>query len=404
MNKNWKTKFMLVAIGQTVSLVGSSAVQFALIWWITQETSSAIMLGLSGMAAYLPMILLSPVAGIVADKYNRKMICIIADLTIGVSALIYAIVLDAFSLPVWSALIVLFLRGAVGTFHQPSIQSIIPQLVPAEYLVKANGWTQLMQSGSFMLGPVIGAALFASFSLPVVLMTDLIGAVAASIALAFVIVPKIETQRIKDEKFMVQFKEGLQIYRQDRKLFNIIAAQTLCMVFFLPLSTFYPLMSGEYFKLTAWHASVVELSFAAGMMAVALLFGSVLKIRNKIAVAYLGLLGIGISAIISGLLPPVFAGWLVFVAVCAVLGGFGNVHSIPLTAYMQETIPPEKMGRAFSVLGLIGSLTMPIGLFVGSPIAEVLGVHTWFLISGIGMTLISIIFGLRYRKDARKTQ
>ena len=59
----WKQKFMTVAIGQTVSLVGSSAVQFALIWWIASETQSPLMLGMSGMVAYLPIILLSPLAG-----------------------------------------------------------------------------------------------------------------------------------------------------------------------------------------------------------------------------------------------------------------------------------------------------------------------------------------------------
>ena len=70
LNKNWKTKFFTIAIGQMVSLVGSSAVQFALIWWIASETGSAIMMGLSGMVAFLPMTLLSPAAGIIADKYR----------------------------------------------------------------------------------------------------------------------------------------------------------------------------------------------------------------------------------------------------------------------------------------------------------------------------------------------
>ena len=104
--------------------------------------------------------------------------------------------------------------------------------------------------------------------------------------------------------------------------------------------------------------------------------------------SYLGLVGIGVTSVVCGLVPPVFAGWVVFTVTCCFMGAFGNVHSIPMTAYMQETIAPEKMGRAFSLLALISSLTMPVGLLISSPIAEKVGVHTWFFISGIGILLI----------------
>ena len=78
--QKWKSKFLLVALGQAVSLLGSSGVQFALIWWLAEQTASPLMLGASGLAAYLPMTLLSPVAGIAADRFNRKFICIFYDL------------------------------------------------------------------------------------------------------------------------------------------------------------------------------------------------------------------------------------------------------------------------------------------------------------------------------------
>ena len=69
MEGHWKRKFFTVAIGQMASLIGSSAVQFALIWWIASETGSVTMMGLSGMVAFLPAALLSPAAGIAADRY-----------------------------------------------------------------------------------------------------------------------------------------------------------------------------------------------------------------------------------------------------------------------------------------------------------------------------------------------
>ena len=166
MQQSWKRKFWIISIGQIASLIGSSAVQFALIWWIASETGSAIMMGLSGLVAFLPATLLSPLAGIVADRYHRKYICIFADLFIGVSAAIFSVLLWLFEMPVWTALIILFFRSIGNAFHQPAFQAMIPQFVPAEDLVKIGGWNQLIASGSFLLGPAIGAALYAAFPCP----------------------------------------------------------------------------------------------------------------------------------------------------------------------------------------------------------------------------------------------
>ncbi len=126
----WKTQFIIVALSQAISLLGSHGVQFALIWWLAEQTSSPLMLGISGLVAYLPMTLLSPIAGIVADRVNRKFVCIFSDMAMGVIAMIYAVLLFFFDLPVWTVFIMLCVRGIGSTFQQPAIQSIIPQLVP----------------------------------------------------------------------------------------------------------------------------------------------------------------------------------------------------------------------------------------------------------------------------------
>ena len=145
-NKKWKSQFIVVALGQAISMLGSQGVQFALIWWLAEKTSSPLMLGISGIVAYLPMSLFSPIAGIAADRYNRKFISIFSDMTMGMIALIYAVLLFFLDLPVWTVIVMLCVRGIGSTFQQPAIQSIIPQLVPKDQLVKTNGWMQLLNS------------------------------------------------------------------------------------------------------------------------------------------------------------------------------------------------------------------------------------------------------------------
>lgn len=403
-NKNWKSQFIIVALGQAISMLGSHGVQFALIWWLAEKTSSPLMLGISGIVAYLPMSLFSPIAGIVADRYNRKFISIFSDMSMGIIALIYAVLLFFFDLPVWTVFVMLCVRGIGSTFQQPAIQSIIPQLVPKDQLVKINGWMQLLNSGSFLLGPVIGASLYAIFPMAVVLMSDVVGAILASIALAVVKIPKLEKTEQEKHHFVTEIKDGLQVFRGDRKLFYIVIAEALCMFFYAPLSAFYPLMTSDYFDLSAMYGSAVELSFAIGMMVSSLLFSSVLKIERKIRVSFIGLLGMGIASVVCGVIPPVYIGWFLFAASCICLGAAGNVHTIPLTAYIQETVATEKMGRAFSVLTLISSITMPIGLLFSSPIAEKAGVNVWFFVSGLCILVLTTLVLIRYVTKHRRQE
>lgn len=403
-NKKWKSQFIVVALGQAISMLGSQGVQFALIWWLAEKTSSPLMLGISGIVAYLPMSLFSPIAGIAADRYNRKFISIFSDMTMGMIALIYAVLLFFLDLPVWTVFVMLCVRGIGSTFQQPAIQSIIPQLVPKDQLVKTNGWMQLLNSGSFLLGPVIGASLYAIFPMSVVLMSDVVGAILASVALAVVKIPKLEKTENEKQRFVTEIKEGLQVFREDNKLFYIVIAEALCMFFYAPLSSFYPLMTSDYFDLSAMYGSAVELSFAIGMIVSSLLFSSVLKVERKIRVSFIGLLGMGIASVICGVIPPVYIGWFFFAASCMCLGVAENVHTIPLTAYIQETVAPKKMGRAFSVLTLISSVPMPVGLLFSSPIAEKVGVNVWFFISGLCMLTLTTLVLIRYAAKHRRQE
>ena len=393
--ERWKSQFIAVASGQAVSMLGSHGVQFALIWWLAERTASPLMLGISGIVAYLPMSLFSPLAGVAADRYNRKLISIFSDLTMGAVAFLYAALLFFFDLPVWTVFIMLCARGIGSTFQQPAIQSIIPQLVPKEQLIKTNGWMQLLNSGSFLLGPVIGAFLYAIFPLPIVLMSDVAGAILASIALAIVKIPRLPRAETGKQPFVQEIRQGIQVFRDDRSLFYLVTAQALCMFFYAPLSSFYPLMTSDYFNLSAMYGSAAEMSFAIGMIASSLLFSSVLHVKRKIRTSFIGLFGMGMMSAACGMIPPVYMGWFLFAAACTGLGASGNIHTIPLTAYIQETVAPEKMGRAFSVLTLISSVTMPVGLVCSSPIAEQLGVHTWFLIAGLCMAALTGIIAIR---------
>ena len=188
-----------------------------------------------------------------------------------------------------------------------------------------------------------------------------------------------------------ELKEGAAVYARDRKLCFMTACITIGLVFFLPLSSFYPLMTSDYFQGTAWQGSLVELLYAAGMMLSALLTGMLGRMQNKLAWVHLGLLGIGATSLLCGLLPPTAFGYWAFAVLCMLMGASGNLYGIPYTAYLQETIPPELQGRAFSLMGSVMSFAMPIGLLISGPVAEAYGVPLWCALTGAVFLLTTAV-------------
>lgn len=390
----WKRTFAVIYSGQTVSLIGSSAVQFALIWWMASESGSAIVLSLAGLFAFLPMLFVGPFAGVFVDRLRLKNVIIFADAFSGLCAALFAL-LFLFGTPSYFlAYLVLFLRGLGGAFHSPAIQKAIPMLVPADELMRANGFAQFLQSGAFMLGPVIGAALYAAIPLWMVMLTDTLGALAACLTVAAIKIPDPPRENTETPHMWREMKEGAKTLFALRKLFVVTIASTLCMVAFLPLSSLYPLMTSNYLHGTAWHAGIIEFVYAAGMMLAALLVGAHGEVKNKFRMIHASLFLLGLSTLLCGVLPGDIRYFWLFAVLCAIMGASGNLYNIPYMAYAQQNVAPEAMGRVFSLMGSLMSLAMPVGLLIAGPVAQSMGVAFWFLVSGAlvaGVALISAV-------------
>lgn len=389
---HWKRGFYTIYAGQTISLIGSSAVQFALIWWLASGTDSPMMLALSGLVAFLPQLILGPLAGVWIDRLSRKKVAVIADLFMGFCALVFALAFLAGEPPYWAAFLAMGLRALGNVFHVPAIQAITPLLVPQEELMRANGVNQFLQSGAFMLGPVLGAAMFASLPMWVILLTDTLGAVIASLFMLVVPIPELPPREGQAPHFWGELKSGLAALTQSKPLWLLTLCATVCMAFFLPLSSYYPLMTSGFFQASAWHASLVEMGYAGGMMLFAALMGKVGdKAKNPLFLSYLGLFGLGLTSLLCGLLPAAMWAFWIFALLCALMGGCGNVYSIPYMATLQRSIPPEAQGRVFSLIGSLMSLAMPVGLLFSGPAAERIGVHGWFFVTGVAVCLTTLL-------------
>lgn len=387
----WRRPYYTILAGQAVSQVGSSAVQFALIWYLAQETASPAAMGLAGLAAFLPGALLSPAAGIVADRHNRKRVCIAADLAAGIMATAFALAMGAWGISVAAVIALLAARAAATSFQAPAMQAMVPQIVPAESLVEAGGMSQAISSASYVLGPVVGGLLFAALPLPVILVTDLVGALVAAIALGVVPVSDHRAEGERPKLHPVrELRDGLAVFWEDRVLTQVIVSFLVFMVFFMPLSSFYPLMTSNYFGLGAFEGSLVEMSWALGMLVAGIAVAKA-NIKDEVRASFLATVALGATCIASGLLPQSYGGWVAFAVLCGAMGATATCYDVPIVAYMQKSIAPEKLGRAFSAFQIVSMVSTPIGLAIASPVAEALGVNAWFGISGVAIALLGVV-------------
>lgn len=389
--KKWQKQFFTIIFGQAVSLIGSSAVQFSLIWWLASSSGSAMVMATSGLFAFVPLLVLGPFVGVFIDRHSRKKIVIFADLFQGLAALVFAAAFLLGEPPYYIAWVVLGLRSVGNAFHSPSIQSIMPLLVPPEELTRANGWSQFMSAGAFMLGPVLGAAMYASLPMPLILVTDMVGALAACGTMLSVKVPELKKEREEAPRFFHEMREGAAVLLRERPLFAVLMFSAASMIFYMPLSSYYPLMTSDFFKLSAWHGSLAEFLYALGMLLSSALMGLAARGRNKIFGTFAGIFGIGAMSILAGVLPPEREMFYVFAAACFVIGAAGNIFNIFTMSYVQSSLPPESLGRVFSLIMSGMSATMPIGLALSGPLAETHGVNFWFFVSGIAIVVISSI-------------
>ena len=140
----WAPRFFAIWTGQAFSLLGSMLVQFALVWWLTQTTGSATVLAMATLVAVLPGIVIGPFAGALVDRWNRRLIMIVADSLIALVTLGLIFLYATGRMEVWHVYVAMFLRAALGGFHWPAMQSSTSLMVPKEHLARVAGLNQTM--------------------------------------------------------------------------------------------------------------------------------------------------------------------------------------------------------------------------------------------------------------------
>ena len=387
--EHWKRNYAILWGGQAVSLLTSSILQMALIWHLTAATQSALVLSMASLAGFLPSAVLGAVAGTLVDRMSRKAAMVGADLFIAAVSLVLVFAAMDGELPVWLILTVLAVRSVGTAFHTPAISATTPLIVPAEQLTRCAGYTQSLQTIGFIAGTAIAGILYPVWTISGMVALDVVGAVTACLAVALIPIPEVEKPTIATKSSLWQeTKEGYHILRQQKGLFAILWSAAIFMILYSPINALFPLMSLDHFGGTTVQASIAEIAFAVGMLAGGLLLGVKGGFRRRGFGIPFSVALMGLPICLSGLLSP--SGFWLFAALCVVMGLSCPIYNAPVTALMQERVPPEYLGRVFGLYGSVCSLAMPIGLVLSGAFADRVGTPRWFFITGALCVLLAI--------------
>lgn len=387
--KFWKKKYFTMLAGQSVSLITSGILQMSIIFYLTAKTNSAMVLSIATLMGFLPQAVIGPFAGTFVDRHSRKGVMIGADLMIAATGGFLAVVSIFMELPIWLIMLVLFVRSIGNAFHSPASSAVTPLMVPQDQLTKCAGYNQTMQAAVSLISPAAAAFLYSVWSLSTIILLDIIGAVLACSVVAVLSIPNPPICPGESQNsFFRDMKEGYFELKKNKGLFALLWIGTAYMFFFMPISALYPLMSMGYFRGTPTHASIAEIAFAGGMLAGGILLSVWGGFKNRIFSIGLSVLVMGVSIAISGLLPT--NAFFIFVICCTVMGLTSPFYGVQ-NALFQEQLPPEYLGRVFSLLGSVMSFAMPLGLLCSGIFAELIGVEKWFLLCGIGIIAVAVL-------------
>lgn len=378
---NWKQNFFTIWTGQAFSQFSSSVLQFAIVWYLTDQTGSAMVLTIAMMMGFLPQGVLGPFIGVFIDRYSRKRIMIISDLLI--SAASFAMVAAGWmgALSTELILVVLLLRSVGAAFHTPCLQAVTPQIVPPDQLTRCSGYSQALESVSQILSPAVAAVLYSSWSLSGIVFLDVIGALIAVFTLGIAVIPELRRDENSGSvRVLREAMEGFRILQTNKGMLGLVMIGSLYTLALMSTSALFPLMSMSYFNGTSTNASIVEVVFSVG-----LLFGSLVLSRwggtkNRVYTIVGSFLLMSFSLFISGMLPS--GGFWLFAACSWLMGVSGPFYWGMYTPLLQSNFEDRYLGRVLSLSSSIRLLSGPLGLVVSGAFAERYGVEKWFLIAG----------------------
>jgi MFS family permease len=367
----WNVNFALLWQGQFVSSLGDTAYSIALGFWVLAVTGSTALMGTLMAATALTRVVVSPFAGVLVDRGDRKWTIVATDALRGVVIVGVAAAAFAGILEVWMVFAAGVVLGLGGAFFGPAITSALPDVVPKAKLVKANSLFQLIWTGSGIPGYSVGGFLYAVLGAPLMFLINGLSYLFAAVTQLFIKVPAIKHAK-EEFRFVEDTKAGLSFtwrVRPLRYMLGLFAAlnffATMGIMLILPLFQRTEHLGPALYGLV--------LGGITGGMFVGYVLTSIFTIKpsRRFTVFYAAALVEGAALAFFPLflyLPLMLALGILFGLLNAVINAF-------VMAVLQMTTPQNMRGKVFGLLGTLAGGLTPLAMVVGGVLAEFISIR-----------------------------
>jgi len=375
---NWKLNTAVFLSSQGITLFGSMLVHYAVQWHITLTTQSGVAMMLLSISIAVPIFLISPFAGVWADRYSKKLLINSADAGVAVVSLFMAVMFSLGFEHIALLMACVAARGLGQGIQTPAVGSFIPEITPSENLIQVNGVNSSIQSATAILAPIAGGVLITFMPVQTALFVDVVtAAIGISMLIFFVKAPAREKRGGRNAAWR-DMAEGLSYIRGRAFVMKLIFVEVMFSLMFAPAAILTPLQTVRDFGPEPWRLVAIELAFFIGMTVSGALIGVFGGFKNKSHTMALATAIAGFSIIGLGLM-EFFAPYLVFMGIC---GLTMPAFDAPMRTVLQVKVDAEYMGRVFSVIAMLGSIMTPIGMTVWGPLADIVPIDLLLIISG----------------------
>lgn len=401
-------KFMLLWAGELVSSIGGGLTSFGLGIYIFQKTGNASGMALMTLLAFLPGLLLKVPAGVLADRYDRRLLMMIGDGCSGLGVLFILLCMLGGEAELWQIYLGVIISSVFSALLEPAFTATITDLLTKEQFSRANGLVSMAGSARYLFSPILAGFILAFSDIKVILIID-ICTFFLTIVSAAVVRKNIAVNTMPERKsFLRSMKEGWEVITKTKGLFLLILISSAVTMF---MGVFQVL--GEPFVLSfadSKSLGIIESVAASGMLFTGVMLGIKGIRRNFVKMLSIGLFFSGIGMAFFG----VFNNTVVIA-----LFGFLFFASLPIANnsldYLARTnIPEEVQGRAWGFIGFISQLGYVIAYALSGITADAVGAVTGggvgkgaaltITVSGIGLALIAtLICRVRSINELEKT-
>ena len=394
----FKKDFTLVVIGQIISLFGNSILRFALPLYLLRQTGSAALFGVVTACSFLPMIVLSLLGGVLADRVNKRNIMVVLDFFTAVLIFVFSATLEVLPLVPLFIVILMMLYGIQGAY-QPAVQASIPLLVPMEQLMSANAVINQVNALANLLGPIIGGILFSTWGLWPILLISGICFMLSAVMEIFIRIPH-QKKTIETGVLTIvreDLTDSLRFIRTEKPvLFRVMGLLVLFNLFLSAMLIIgLPVLITKTLGMSDRLFGYSQGALAAGGLAggiLAGLLGNKLDVKKShllLLMCACGVLPMGLTLLFQN---PPFISYLIISVMSFFLMTASTMFSVQILSFVQAQTPPQLVGKVISCLLALSMCAQPIGQALYGILFQQFNAIPWIVV--LGAALISCMIAI----------